>query len=188
MRERILEVAEELFAAQGYGGTSLRHIADHLGVSKAAIYYHFHTKADIAGVVVGRGLDALAAIAERLVVAGTDVDAWRRAVPQIIDIAIAHRRLLSLLERDKATYQALFADDPAIGGRMREHEQRTSGLFADSDLDPGLRVRLGCAFGALLAPLFILSDQYLDLTADELREHLQSAIAALLVDPTRRDH
>src|SRR4051794_40230231 len=51
-RARILDVALELFAEHGYEKTSLREIADRLGVTKAALYYHFRTKEDIlAGIV-----------------------------------------------------------------------------------------------------------------------------------------
>ena len=43
-RERIKQVALELFTEQGYEGTSLREIAERLGVTKAALYYHFKSK------------------------------------------------------------------------------------------------------------------------------------------------
>ncbi|MEU8678913.1 helix-turn-helix domain-containing protein [Streptomyces sp. NPDC048560] len=46
-RQRIQDVALELFADQGYEKTSLREIAEHLDVTKAALYYHFKTKEDI---------------------------------------------------------------------------------------------------------------------------------------------
>src|ERR1700753_1036299 len=46
-RTRIQRVALELFAEQGYEGTSLREIAERLGVTKAALYYHFKSKEDI---------------------------------------------------------------------------------------------------------------------------------------------
>src|ERR1700759_5383065 len=46
-RERILDVALELFTEQGYDKTSLRQIADRLGFTQAAIYYHFAAKQDI---------------------------------------------------------------------------------------------------------------------------------------------
>ncbi|MFC8453605.1 TetR/AcrR family transcriptional regulator [Kitasatospora sp. NPDC057223] len=51
-RERIVNVALELFAEQGYEQTSLREIADRLGVTKAALYYHFKTKDDIVHGIV----------------------------------------------------------------------------------------------------------------------------------------
>ena len=40
-RERILDIAMDLFIEQGYDKTSLRQIADRLGFTQAAIYYHF---------------------------------------------------------------------------------------------------------------------------------------------------
>jgi AcrR family transcriptional regulator len=46
-RERIQQVALELFIDQGYEKTSLREIAERLSVTKAALYYHFRTKEDI---------------------------------------------------------------------------------------------------------------------------------------------
>ncbi|BFV58579.1 TetR family transcriptional regulator [Kitasatospora sp. CMC57] len=51
-RARIIDVALALFAEQGYEKTSLREIADRLGVTKAALYYHFKTKDDIVHGIV----------------------------------------------------------------------------------------------------------------------------------------
>jgi AcrR family transcriptional regulator len=63
-RQRIQDVALELFAERGYDKTSLREIADQLGVTKAALYYHFRAKEDILVAIVedfGRAIDELAA-------------------------------------------------------------------------------------------------------------------------------
>ena len=51
-RARIQSVALELFAEQGYDKTSLREIAERLGVTKAALYYHFKSKEDIVTSLV----------------------------------------------------------------------------------------------------------------------------------------
>jgi len=51
-RGRIQSVALELFAEQGYDKTSLREIAERLGVTKAALYYHFKSKEDIVTSLV----------------------------------------------------------------------------------------------------------------------------------------
>ncbi|WP_197510875.1 TetR/AcrR family transcriptional regulator [Tessaracoccus coleopterorum] len=40
-RERVLDAALDLFARNGVTATSLQAIADHLGLTKAAIYHHF---------------------------------------------------------------------------------------------------------------------------------------------------
>jgi len=51
-RTRIQAVALELFIEQGYEATSLREIAERLGVTKAALYYHFKTKEDIVASLI----------------------------------------------------------------------------------------------------------------------------------------
>jgi AcrR family transcriptional regulator len=43
-RQRLLDVAMELVSRNGFAGTSLQMIADELGFTKAAIYYHFRTR------------------------------------------------------------------------------------------------------------------------------------------------
>lgn len=46
-RARILQVAERLFASQGYANTTLAQIVAELGVSKPFVYYYFHNKQEI---------------------------------------------------------------------------------------------------------------------------------------------
>ncbi|HWD81379.1 MAG TPA: helix-turn-helix domain-containing protein [Kribbella sp.] len=46
-RLAIQQVALELFTRQGYEATSLREIADELGIQKPSLYYHFKGKEDI---------------------------------------------------------------------------------------------------------------------------------------------
>jgi AcrR family transcriptional regulator len=46
-RERIQEVARALFLQQGVQRTSLQDIADKLGITKPALYYHFASREDL---------------------------------------------------------------------------------------------------------------------------------------------
>jgi len=46
-RERIQEVARELFLQRGVQRTSLQDIADKLGITKPALYYHFASREDL---------------------------------------------------------------------------------------------------------------------------------------------
>ncbi|MEU9478110.1 TetR/AcrR family transcriptional regulator [Streptomyces sp. NPDC048191] len=64
-RARILEIARELMAKQGYAGTSIAHIANQLGTSKAGIYYHFKSKEEILDALLTKPVLAYADIAER---------------------------------------------------------------------------------------------------------------------------
>jgi AcrR family transcriptional regulator len=51
-RERALGVASRLFRERGYSATSLQEIANELGVTKAALYYHFDSKIEILRALV----------------------------------------------------------------------------------------------------------------------------------------
>ncbi|MGA8547665.1 MAG: helix-turn-helix domain-containing protein [Mycobacterium sp.] len=51
-RERIQDVARELFAQQGVQRTSLRDIADKLGITKPALYYHFTSREELIRSIV----------------------------------------------------------------------------------------------------------------------------------------
>jgi AcrR family transcriptional regulator len=53
-RERILNAAEELFANNGYNGTSLRDVARAAELQTAAIGYHYPTKEELFDTVVRR--------------------------------------------------------------------------------------------------------------------------------------
>ena len=52
LRQNILQVAARLFSARGYGGTTLQHVADELGISRPALYYYFRSKEDILACLV----------------------------------------------------------------------------------------------------------------------------------------
>lgn len=58
-REKILEVAEPLFAAAGYRGVGMRQIATDVGLSKSSLFHHFSTKLVLYGEVLDRVLERL---------------------------------------------------------------------------------------------------------------------------------
>jgi AcrR family transcriptional regulator len=73
-RERLLDAAEELIAAKGYSGTSLRDVTGVAGANLAAVNYHFGSKAGLAEAVLKRHLvplneQRLALLEEELAVA-----------------------------------------------------------------------------------------------------------------------
>ncbi|WP_310963662.1 TetR/AcrR family transcriptional regulator [Nocardioides terrisoli] len=74
--DAILEAALRLFAEKGYDATSMREIAEALGISKPALYYHFDSKEDI-----------VRAILQDMVVQLDDVVAWAREQPRSPDLA-----------------------------------------------------------------------------------------------------
>jgi TetR/AcrR family transcriptional regulator, transcriptional repressor for nem operon len=67
--ERILDVAERLVQTRGFNGFSYADIAGELGMTKAALHYHFAGKAELGEALVTRYAErfaaALAAVASR---------------------------------------------------------------------------------------------------------------------------
>jgi len=56
---KILETAKNLFVTKGYHGMSMREISDALGVSKAALYYHFEDKEELFLAILKTYLDEM---------------------------------------------------------------------------------------------------------------------------------
>jgi len=57
--ERILDVATELFLAEGYGATSIEAVAQRARISKRTFYHRFPDKAALFGAVVRRIVEGL---------------------------------------------------------------------------------------------------------------------------------
>lgn len=64
-KEKILDVAEELFAGNGFQGTSMRDITSRAGVNLAAINYHFGSKQGLVTAVIERRLLPLNTLREQ---------------------------------------------------------------------------------------------------------------------------
>ncbi|MBN2801433.1 MAG: TetR/AcrR family transcriptional regulator [Deltaproteobacteria bacterium] len=62
VRERILAVATRLFADQGYGSTSVRQVAEAVGVTKPALYYYFKSKEELFEQIICSHLGRVSAI------------------------------------------------------------------------------------------------------------------------------
>ncbi|MEW2356966.1 helix-turn-helix domain-containing protein [Spirillospora sp. NPDC029432] len=133
-RARILDIAAELFRAQGYAGTSIADIAKRLGSSKAALYYHFASKEKILDALLADALKAHAGIADLAGDAGPEA-----VLAAAIDMVAGAGGLL-----------AIFGDDPSVqavlAGRaeLRERDDRIVAALAGSG--PGGRVRALAAF------------------------------------------
>ncbi len=58
-RERILDAAEEAFGERGFGGTTLRDVADRVGIRIPSVYNHFESKEALYAAVLERGIAPL---------------------------------------------------------------------------------------------------------------------------------
>ena len=91
-RDRILATALDLFIEQGYDKTSLREIAERVGVTKAALYYHFSSKEEILRTLVQPLFEHLESLAAVLATQ-PDLKAWGEGLAAIVEWVLPQRRL-----------------------------------------------------------------------------------------------
>ncbi|WP_203715868.1 TetR/AcrR family transcriptional regulator [Asanoa siamensis] len=101
-RDRIRDEAIVLFSDRGYATTSLREIADRVGITKASLYYHFPSKQDLLVAIVRPLLTQWRDVvtdAESGPHTPADV---RRILRRCVDTMLAHRAVAGLFLRDTA--------------------------------------------------------------------------------------
>lgn len=99
-KARIIGAAAELFATHGVGGTSLQMIADAIGVTKAAVYHQFPTKDEIVIAVAEAELARLEAALDAAEAQPGPGRAREALITGIVDLAVARRRMESILVGD----------------------------------------------------------------------------------------
>jgi AcrR family transcriptional regulator len=50
--DKLIEIAESLFAEKGFYGTSIKDLADGIPIAKSSLLHHFHTKEKLYGAVL----------------------------------------------------------------------------------------------------------------------------------------
>jgi AcrR family transcriptional regulator len=161
-RERILDIALEMFTEHGYDKTSLRDIAERLGTTKAALYYHFKSKSDILLELhlrlhaIGREiLDELEALDDGQQRAA----AWPALIDRFITEFAENRALMALHQRNQSAVEDLHRSE-----RHRldndDMERQFRRLLSSPDIPVATRVRMACSIGAVMGGM--LSTNMLD--------------------------
>ncbi|MGW0760459.1 TetR/AcrR family transcriptional regulator [Streptomyces sp. NPDC002814] len=152
-RQRIQDIALELFAEQGYEKTSLREIAERLDVTKAALYYHFKTKEEI-----------LVSLFEDLTKPIEELTEWGKQQPHTLatkqEIVRRYGRILSeaaplfqFMQENQATVREL-----SIGEMFKNRMMGMRDIIIDPDADLVDQVRCISALFTMHAGMFVLRD------------------------------
>lgn len=173
-RAKILDIARELFAIQGYAGTSIADIATRLGATKGALYYHFKSKDQILDALVAEPAAALSLIAER---------ATKHPGPPATEVLAA---LIDLQADHPASYLAVYAGDPSLlkeYTRRHNFEEQTDQIvaaLAGPQPEPARLIRARIAVTAVKeGTMAALVLGHGHLTADMRAEILAAALGAL---------
>jgi AcrR family transcriptional regulator len=118
--ERILDVAEEIFAERGYAGATLRDVATRAGLRTPSLYNHFPSKESLYAAVLERGISPVLDVLTEVVAAR---DRGDRDVRGVVE------RTMDLVGR-RPNLPRLILHETLSGGRhltpmLREWIQRT---------------------------------------------------------------
>jgi AcrR family transcriptional regulator len=106
-RSRAQKVALELFAEQGYEKTSLREIAERLGFTKAALYYHFKSKEDIVHSFTDDYFAEIDALLEWAKDQPRSEESRREILDRYVGIVLGGSEVFRFLEQNRASVQAM---------------------------------------------------------------------------------
>jgi AcrR family transcriptional regulator len=106
-RARAQKVALELFAEQGYEKTSLREIAERLGVTKAALYYHFKSKEDIVHSFTDDYFAEIDALLDWAKDQPPGDDTRRAILGRYVGIVMHGSEVFRFLEQNRASIQSM---------------------------------------------------------------------------------
>lgn len=177
-RDRILDVALDLFTTQGFDGTSLRQIAERLHITKAALYYHFESKDDILMALHMRlhsfGRTALVKMQQEPVT----LTLWGELLDEIVDQILAQRQLFLMHERNQAALEKLHREEHDAEHEDIQNQFRR--VLADTSLPLEDRVRMAASFGVVFSSLFLSGEAFSTATNEELGQLLRSVLRDVL--------
>jgi len=191
-RERILDVALELFTEQGYEKTSLRDIAEQLGITKAALYYHFERKQDILLELHLRlhalGEEVFGQLGE-LDATQVDEEAWLALMDGFMERMLANPKLFLLHQRNSNAFMEL-QDDERHAAENDRFEELMRSVLSSPTIPLRRRVRMACSIGSVMAALmggiFSSGGEGIlgDVPIEEVAEQVRDAVRDLLGTPT----
>ena len=151
-RERILDVAADLFIEQGYDLASLREIAERMGFTKAALYYHFASKADILMALHLRLHSLIDGPISLLGDGPVDIAGWEQFLFACIDQMQANQKLFQVHRVNQAALGKLHIEGHE--GAHFELEERARKIFSDPTVSADKRLRMAAAFSvAFVTPM-----------------------------------
>ncbi|MCW2589055.1 MAG: transcriptional regulator, TetR family [Mycobacterium sp.] len=164
-QDRILDAAMDLIVDHGVGGTSLQMIADHIGVTKAAVYHKYNTKNEIVIALTDRELAQLEDALEAAEAEPERPQARYVLLSRLIDIAVARRRWIATLQTDPVIVRLLGEHEP-----FRAFMGRLYGVLLDEHDDTEARVAAAVMSAAIAGS--VVNPIVTDLDDDTLRATL----------------
>lgn len=145
-RDAIVSIANEMFLANGYAGTSMSAIAARLGGSKGTLYNYFASKEELFNAVIARKCELFLSVLYEAEVEGMDLQAaLTRFGERFLSLVLAedtiatYRLVTAECARFPEIGHMIYASGPLRGkARMSEflsHAKAAGKLRQDTDVD-----------------------------------------------------
>jgi AcrR family transcriptional regulator len=132
----VLAVAVEIFNERGYDSTSMRDLADRLGIAKSAIYHHVTGKEELLRLALDRALAGLTAASDRArVLPAPAIDRLEYLVRGSVDVLDAELPYVTLLLRVRGNTEV----ERAALDRRRAFDRFVAELIAQAVQDGDIR-------------------------------------------------
>ncbi|MEU7139326.1 helix-turn-helix domain-containing protein [Nocardia sp. NPDC046473] len=109
-KSAIRDAAVKLFGDKGFEQTSLREVADAVGITKASLYYHYASKLDLLHAIIDPIIDHMHSVVLDLDRAARDADGVREVLRNYLRGLVHHRAAGALVLRDTVTILNAMAD------------------------------------------------------------------------------
>ncbi|MFJ4656243.1 TetR/AcrR family transcriptional regulator [Nocardia sp. NPDC088792] len=149
-KDAIREAAIQLFSSKGFEQTSLREVADAVGITKASLYYHYASKVDLLIAIIEPMFEDLRALVESLDTRPHSPQSVREVLTVQVDSMLRNRRTGVLCMRDTV------AIVNALGNRypdLLELHRRMCRWVAGPDADDATLLRAASAMEVLSTAL-----------------------------------
>lgn len=166
------------FRRSGFDGTAISEIAGAVGVSKAAVSFHFESKEAMLFELTGPFLEAAEEVFTRHPQPGWPEGVWDLA-GDYFDTLVRHHDVAVWIDGDSSAQRRA-----GIGDRfLRSIEELVAAIVGDGE-DPVDRMRAIAAVGGIWRPVRMLSPQELACHRDDL---LHAALVSYAPLERRRD-
>src|SRR6266513_4841084 len=130
-RNRVLEVAAEVFHRKGYDNTSMSDVASAAGLTKAGLYHHISSKESLLYTVLDYGLDLTEAyVIKPLENISDPLERLKTMIDLHLRLVLEERNLeVTGLLHECKTLSA--ADRTRINRRKKEYVRMTTNLISD---------------------------------------------------------
>jgi AcrR family transcriptional regulator len=142
-KQRIQEVARELFVAHGVKNTSLRQISERLGITKPALYYHFASREELVRSIITPLIEDTEVFLAGRADGRAPVDT-RQLLEDYFDLLWRNRDVLTMIISDPSTLSTL-----NLGDRAFQWRREIIALLLGAEPDPVASIHATVALGGM---------------------------------------